>query len=86
MLEVAPTVPNISAKHEGGDTDIELTREHPSDILDYFRDKEDILTSGDMQHLEQNFLDKHSAVNRTARALTERGLGFVAAWNLHARD
>ena len=86
MLEVAPSVPNISAKHEGGDTDIELTREHPSDILDYFRDKEDILESGDMPHLEQNFLDKHSAVNRTARALTERGLGFVAAWNLHARD
>ncbi len=86
LLEVAPSVPNISAKHEGGDTDIEPTRKHPSDILDYFRDKEDILTSGDMQHLEQNFLDKHSAVNRTARALTERGLGFVAAWNLHARD
>ena len=86
LLEVAPSVPNISAKHEGGDTDIELTREHPSDILDYFRDKEDILESGDMPHLEQNFLDKHSAVNRTARALTERGLGFVAAWNLHARD
>ncbi len=86
LLEVAPSVPNISAKHEGGDTDIEPTRKHPSDILDYFRDKEDILTSGDMPHLEQNFLDKHSAVNRTARALTERGLGFVAAWNLHARD
>jgi hypothetical protein len=86
LLEVAPSVSNISAKHEGGDTDIEPTREHPSDILDYFRDKEDILTSGDMPHLEQNFLDKHSAVNRTARALTERGLGFVAAWNLHARD
>lgn len=86
LLEVAPSVPNISAKHEGGDTDIELTREHPSDILDYFRDKEEILTSGDMRHLERNFLDKHSAVNRTARALTEKGLGFVAAWNLHARD
>jgi hypothetical protein len=28
-------------------------------------------------------LDKHDAVNRTARALTENGLTFVAAQNLH---
>jgi len=86
LLDVAPSVPNISAKHEGGDPDIEQTREHPSDILDYFRDKQDILASGDMPHLERNYLDKHAAVNRTARGLTEKGLGFVAAWNLHVRD
>ncbi|UCD71321.1 MAG: hypothetical protein JSW70_10030 [Syntrophobacterales bacterium] len=86
LLEVASHVPNISAKHEGGDPEIEATRKHPSDILDYFRDKEDILSSGDMPHLELNYLDKHAAVNSTARALTEKGLVFVAAWNLHARD
>jgi len=28
-------------------------------------------------------LDKHDAVNNTAKALTERGLTFVAAKNLH---
>lgn len=86
LLEVASSVPNVSAKHEGGELEIEPTREHPSDILDYFRDKEDILSSGDMPHLELNHMDKHAAVNRTARALTEKGLAFVAAWNLHSRD
>jgi hypothetical protein len=86
LLEIASSVPNISAKHEGGEPEIEPTREHPSDILDYFRDKEDILASGDMPHLELNYLDKHAAINRTAQALTEKGLAFVAAWNLHARD
>lgn len=86
LLEVAPRVPNISAKHEGGEPEIEATREHPTDILDYFRDKEEILSSGDMPHLERNHLDKHAAVNRTARALTKKGLAFVAAWNLHRRD
>ena len=85
LLKVATSVLNISAKHEGGEPEIEPTREHPSDILDYFRDKEDILASGDMPHLELNYLDKHGAVNRTAQALTEKGLAFVAAWNLHAR-
>jgi hypothetical protein len=36
-----------------------------------------------MQAFEQNYLDKHAALNRTARALTENGLSFVAAQNLH---
>jgi hypothetical protein len=83
LLEVAPKVPNISAKHEGGDPDIEQTREHASDILDYFRNKDEVLSCGDMPCLERNYLDKHEAVNRTAIALTEKGLAFVAAWNLH---
>jgi hypothetical protein len=85
LLEVAFRVPNISAKHEGGDPEVEQTREHASDILDYFRHKEEILSSGDMDHLEKNYMDKHDAVNETARALTEKGLSFVAAWNLHSR-
>jgi hypothetical protein len=85
LLEVASRVPNISAKHEGGDPDVEQTREHASDILDYFRDKDEVLSCGDMPCLERNYLDKHEAVNRTAIALTEKGLAFVAAWNLHRK-
>ena len=85
LLEVASRVPNISAKHEGGDPEVEQTRKRASDVLDYFRDKEEILSSGDMLHLEKNYMDKHDAVNQTARALTEKGLAFVAAWNLHSR-
>jgi hypothetical protein len=83
LLEIADHILNISAKHEGGDPDIDSTREHPSDILDYFRDKEEIIASGDWDHLTLNFLDKVDAANRTARALTEKGLTFIAATNLH---
>ena len=36
-----------------------------------------------MPLLERNYLEKHNAVNRTARALTEHGLSFIAAKNLH---
>lgn len=85
LLEVASRVPNISAKHEGGDPDIEQTREHPSDVLDYFRNKDEIVSCGDMDCLERNYLDKHDSVNRTAIALTEKGLAFIAASNLHRR-
>ncbi len=83
LMKLCDSVPNISAKHEGGDPEIEQTREHPSDILDYFRDKEEIIASGDWEHLTLNFLDKFDAVNTTARVLTEHGLSFVAAQNLH---
>ena len=83
LVEIADHVPNISAKHEGGDPEVERTREYPSDILDYFRDKAEIEDSGDMPLLERNYLDKHDALNRTARALTENGLAVVAARNLH---
>ena len=83
LVEIAGRVPNISAKHEGSDPEIEQTREHPSDILDYFRAKDEILTSGEMGLLQRNFLDKHEALNRTAKALTEHGLSFIAARRLH---
>ncbi len=76
-------VANISAKHEGGDPDIDQTREHPSDILDYFRDKQEIIESGDWDNLQLNFLDKMDATNNTAWALTENGLSFMAAQKLH---
>ncbi len=83
LVEIADHVANISAKHEGGDPEIDRTREHPSDILDYFRDKEEIIAAGDMDHLSGNFMDKFIALNKTARALTENGLSFLAAANLH---
>ena len=38
---------------------------------------------GVMPQLERNYLDKHDALNRTASALTEKGLSFIAAKNLH---
>lgn len=83
LLELADHVANISAKHEGADPEIDQTRDHPSDILDYFRDKEEIIAAGDWEYLELNFLDKLDSTNHTARALTERGLSFIAAQNLH---
>ncbi len=85
LIEIAGRVPNISAKHEGSDPEIEATREHPSDVFDYFRAKDEIEAAGDMPALLRNYLDKHEALNRTARALTEHGLSFVAARELHHR-
>ena len=83
LLEVAPKVRNIGAKHEGGDVDVEKTREHPSDILDYFMLKKDVLANNLWDAMQRNFLDKHDAVNHTARALTEKGIAVIAAKNLH---
>ena len=83
LVELGRRVANISAKHEGGIPEIDSTRDHPSDILDYFRSKQDILDAGEMPALERNYLDKHAALNRTARELTKNGLSFIAAKNLH---
>jgi len=83
LLEIAGHVANISAKHEGADPEIDIEREHPSDILDYFRDKSEVIESGDWDALQLNFLDKFDATNKTARALTEKGLSFIAATELH---
>ena len=83
LLELAEHVKNISAKHEGGIPETEKTQDHPSDILDYFLPKKEITEKGLMPKLLANYLDKHDAVNRTAKALTERGLTFIAAQNLH---
>jgi hypothetical protein len=85
LVEIADHVKNISAKHEGGIPEIDKTREHPSDILDYFIPKKDITEKGLMPKLLINYLDKHDAMNRTARALTERGLTVIAAQNLHKK-
>ena len=85
LLEVAGHVHNLSAKHEGAPPEVEERREHPSNILEYFIPKEEILSKGLMNYLLQNYLDKHDAVNRTARALVKNGLGVIAAENLHGR-
>ena len=79
LVALADHVVNISAKHEGAEPEIDRTREHPSDILDYFRDRQEIVDSGHWDYLALNFMDKLDAINRTARALTENGLSFVAA-------
>jgi hypothetical protein len=83
LVNLADHVANISAKHEGGDPEIDSARAHPSDILDYFRDKSEVIASGDWDNLTMNFLDKVDATNRTAWALTECGLSFIAAQKLH---
>jgi hypothetical protein len=83
LMDLAGHVANISAKHEGGDPAVDAAREHPSDILDYFRDKTEVIASGDWDALQDNFMDKLDAANHTARALTEHGLSFVAAGLLH---
>jgi hypothetical protein len=83
LVQIADHVANISAKHEGADPEIDVTRDHPSDILDYFRDKKEVIASGDWQAMALNFMDKFDAINKTARALTENGLSFIAAQHLH---
>ncbi len=83
LVELAQTVPNISAKHEGGDPEVERTREHPSDILDYFMPKADVESQGLMEAMLINYLDKHEALNRTASALVKGGVAVVPASNCH---
>ncbi len=83
LVAIADHVANISAKHEGGLPTTETTREHPSDILDYFRAKDEVIASGHWDALKLNFMDKVDACNSSAQMLTEAGLSFVAARELH---
>lgn len=83
LIELADHVANISAKHEGGDPEVDGARAHPSDILDYFRDKKEVMDNHDWENLQTNFMDKFDATNNTARALTQNGLAFLAATKLH---
>jgi len=76
-------VPNISAKHEGGEVDIEAELEHPSDILEYFMAKSDVEKQELMPALEQNYIEKHRSTNLTADALSKAGIGVVCATALH---
>jgi hypothetical protein len=83
LLEIATKIKNISAKHEGAEVNVDSKRDHPSDILDYFVPKAELEKNGLIPAVYQNYLDKHEAINNTARALTEKGLCFIAAPNLH---
>ncbi len=83
LVEIAKEVPNISAKHEGGEPEIEETKEHPSDIFDYFMLKKDIMDNNLMDALTDNYLEKHHSVNLSAQALIKSGIGVVAAQNIH---
>jgi hypothetical protein len=83
LVEIARDVSNISAKHEGGEVDIEAALEHPSDILEYFMAKSDVEKQGLMPALEQNYIEKHRSTNLTADALTRAGIGVVCAAELH---
>jgi hypothetical protein len=83
VVQAAATVPNISAKHEGGDAAVEAGRDHPSDIFDYFQPLEEIERRGLMPVLQANYLDKHAAVNRTAAALVAAGRAVKPAALLH---
>ncbi len=83
LVEIAKEVPNISAKHEGGEVSVEESREHPSDILEYFLSKKEVMDNNLMPHLELNYLDKHDSMNLTAKALLKANIDVVAAKNLH---
>jgi uncharacterized protein YihD (DUF1040 family) len=83
LVEIAKEVPNISAKHEGGEPEIEQTLAHPSDILDYFLAKADAEKAGLMPALEKNYMEKHRSVQLTAQALVKAGIGIVCAPGLH---
>jgi hypothetical protein len=83
LVEIAKEVPNISAKHEGGEPEIEQTLAHPSDILDYFLTKADAEKAGLMPALEKNYMEKHRSVDLTAQALVKAGIGVICASKLH---
>ena len=83
LIEIAKTVKNISAKHEGGIPEVERSREHPSDLLDYFIPKNEVIEKKLMPYLERNYLDKHDAIQRTAQELLRNGIPIKAAPNLH---
>lgn len=83
LIELAKDVKNISAKHEGGDPEVEKKREYPTDILDYFKTKEELKEEGVWDYLLINHFDRLDSLNHTAKALTENGLSFIAARNLH---
>jgi hypothetical protein len=86
VVRAAASVPNISAKHEGGEPAVEAGREHASDVFDYFLARETVLAEGLMPALEGNYLDKHDAVNRTAEELVRAGVGVRAASLLHGKE
>ena len=84
VVELAKTVANLSAKHEGAEPEVEAERKHPSDVEDYFLEKAAIFENGDWLHLTLNFMDKYDSLVETAHALTARGLAIKTASRLHS--
>lgn len=85
LIDLAKTVKNISAKHEGGNVEVDndKVRKHPTDILEYFKSKEDIINEGIWDDLRINHLDRLDAMNSTAELLTKNGISVIAASKLH---
>ncbi len=83
LVEIADHVANIAAKHEGGDPEVEPGLRPSFGYPGLLPGKEGSGGFGDWDALQLNFMEKVEACNHTARALTEKGLSFVAAQNLH---
>jgi hypothetical protein len=83
LIDIARDVKNVSAKHEGGEPEVEALRTQPSSNHTYFKTKKEIVESGEMALLELNYTDKQDSMNATAKALMANGFAFAAARNLH---
>jgi len=78
MAQEASQLPTLLKK-------VEATKPEYLEDLQWLEEqrKDEIIASGDWENLTLNYLDKVDATNRTAWALTENGLSFIAATNLH---
>ena len=83
IIRLSKEIKMISAKHEAGDPDVEKTRDYPSDVNDYSKTKLEIKEEGIWEALRISNLDRLDSTNLTAKKLTENGLTFIAANNLH---
>ena len=84
IVELNKEIKMLSAKHEGGEPSIEKTRAYPSDAKDYSKTKLQIKEEGIWEAMRISNLDRLDSLNLTARKLTENGLTFIAAKNLHS--
>lgn len=85
LIDLAKIVKNISAKHEGGNVDVDndKVRKHPTDILEYFVSKDELKAQGIWEDLKINHIDRFDAMNTTAEALIKNGISVIAASKLH---
>lgn len=84
LIELARSVTNISAKHEGGEVAVENSREEPSTVFDLFLGEDEIYAKGMLPRVTRAYLDKHDAINNTARALLKNGIPVIPAPSLHS--
>ena len=83
LVELAATIPNISAKHVGGELEVEQASDYPSDLLDYFRSRADIEAAGQLPLMRRGYLERHDSLNLTAAALIRAGIPVAPAAKLH---